>query len=125
MNIAAPESINTLFYGWFVGPFCLALFILRSRNASTSNAATNFSGTLLLSVLLNTAMRICAGSHLPATGVVNTLIDGTRLIAQRGMTGLTGNIIGLHEFQKMVRSFTRRPNDVFADVGAKLARIPF
>lgn len=47
-------------------------------------------------------------------------IGGMRLIAQRGMTGLTGNIYyGLHEFHEMAAALhSLRPGDLFADVGA-------
>ena len=47
-------------------------------------------------------------------------LDGTRLIASRGMTGLTGNIYyGLHEFHEMASVLhILRNGDVFVDVGA-------
>src|SRR5262245_18214846 len=54
--------------------------------------------------------------------VIVDWIGGTRLVATRGMTGVTGNIYaGLHEFADMafVLHFLRS-GDLFADVGANI-----
>lgn len=49
-------------------------------------------------------------------------IDGAKLRARRGMTGLTGNIYcGLHEFEDMAFVLhLLRPGDLFVDVGANV-----
>ena len=87
------------------------------------NAVTNFfRHPVAQRMPLNTAMRIVRWQVIcRRQEAVNVhWIDGTRLIAQRGMTGLTGNIYyGLHEFHEMAAVLhILRPNDVFADVGA-------
>jgi FkbM family methyltransferase len=54
--------------------------------------------------------------------VIVNWIGGTRFVAKRGMTGVTGNIYaGLHEFADMafVLHFLR-PGDLFGDVGANI-----
>lgn len=47
-------------------------------------------------------------------------VDGARLWARRGETGVTGNIyVGLHEFADMAFvAHLLRPGDLFADIGA-------
>jgi FkbM family methyltransferase len=58
-----------------------------------------------------------------ATGEITVpWIEGTRLVARRGMTGATGNIYaGLHEFADMAFLLhLLRPSDVFFDVGANI-----
>jgi FkbM family methyltransferase len=54
--------------------------------------------------------------------VVVDWIEGTKLVARKGMTGATGNIYcGLHEYADM--SFVLhllRPGDLFVDVGANI-----
>ncbi|WP_376705419.1 FkbM family methyltransferase [Mesorhizobium sp. ISC25] len=49
-------------------------------------------------------------------------IEGTKLVASRGMTGATGNIYcGLHEFPEMgFLLHLLRPSDLFCDVGANI-----
>lgn len=47
-------------------------------------------------------------------------VNGSRLLAQRGLTGVTGNLYyGLHEFVEMsLVALLLRPDDLFADIGA-------
>jgi FkbM family methyltransferase len=54
--------------------------------------------------------------------VIVDWIGGTRFVARRGMTGVTGNIYaGLHEFADMAFVLhLLRPGDLFADVGANI-----
>lgn len=54
--------------------------------------------------------------------VVVPWIEGTALVAERGMTGATGNIYcGLHEFPDMALILhLLRPGDVFLDIGANV-----
>ena len=62
-----------------------------------------------------------ASRLLPGPAVV-PFANGTRLLAERGMTGATGNIYtGLHEFEDMgfLLHFLR-PDDLFADIGANI-----
>jgi FkbM family methyltransferase len=49
-------------------------------------------------------------------------IDGSKLVARRGMTGATGNIYcGLHEFAEMAFLLhLLQPDDLFVDVGANV-----
>ena len=87
------------------------------------NAVINFSRhPVARRMPLTTAMRILRWQVIcRRRDVVNIpWINGMRLIARHGMTGLTGNIYyGLHEFHEMAAMLhILRPDDVFADVGA-------
>lgn len=61
-----------------------------------------------------------ASRLFPSAAFVFPWVNGVRLIARRGETGVTGNLYcGLHEFEDM--ALTRhllRPGDLFVDVGA-------
>ena len=60
------------------------------------------------------------GSRINLGGSVVDFVGGTRLLAQPGLTGATGNIYcGLHEFHDMdfCAALFLRKNDLFLDVG--------
>lgn len=54
--------------------------------------------------------------------IVCNWVGGSRLLAQHGMTGATGNLyFGLHEFADMAFALhLLRPGDLFVDVGANI-----
>ncbi len=62
------------------------------------------------------------GSSILKMPVIFPWIGDSKLIAERGMTGATGNIYaGLHEFADMAFCLhLLRPGDVFVDVGANI-----
>ena len=62
------------------------------------------------------------GSRLLIGPTIVPFVNGSRLLAERGMTGATGNIYsGLHEFEDMgfLLHFLR-PDDLFVDIGANI-----
>lgn len=62
------------------------------------------------------------GARLVPGPVACNFVNGTRLLAEPGMTGATGNIyVGLHEFEDMAFALhVLRPGDLFVDVGANI-----
>lgn len=63
-----------------------------------------------------------ASSRIIDGPIVIPFVNGTRLLASRGMTGATGNVYcGLHEFEDMgFVLHVLRKDDVFLDVGANI-----
>lgn len=62
------------------------------------------------------------GARLVPGPVAVEFVNGTRLLAEPGLTGATGNIyVGLHEFADMgFILHALRPDDLFVDVGANI-----
>ena len=74
------------------------------------------------SLAITNWLRWQISSNILKMPVIFPWIDPSKLVAERGMTGATGNIYaGLHEFTDMAFCLhLLRPSDLFVDVGANI-----